>query len=420
MKKGIYLTEALTNESEQYSRGRMNLIEAQTGQGKTTAAITTIPQQLGIEDMRRCLILIDSTMGRDEKIQMDLCQEWGEHQDGKPYIMTYAKFGSLIKDKILHNGLFDYIACDEIHNLIKYVRIDEANIWKRNPEADYEVICLLLAHESLDYIAADAIIRWMKLGMWTFGFTATPNSLDKWYKLAQYINKIQIHEQLLAYEVFEKYEYGNVHPLLAANPPTKRLIHVPTIELAENFAEEIEEQTGRNVLILSSSSNKKHPLTERQIEALDHLKTNHDYPDGVDDIIATEAYSTGWNLFDDTVEEVIVHSGNKDIQIQFPGRKRGDWKVQYNYNSQLGEAQKRAERLQRQRENKAAMLAGEDWQVPEEYLGRKLIKEDKEHLIEELGYPKKWTTLKKTLEEKGYKITQAGTGVNYGHIIEKP
>lgn len=418
MREGVFLAEALEQEQYQYSHGRMNLIEAQTGQGKTTAAVTTIPQQLGVEP-RRCLVLIDSTMGREEKIAMDMCQEWGEQLE-RPYIMTYSKFGSMVKNKEIHSEMFDYIACDEIHNLIKYVRIAQAEIWKRNPESEFEVICLLLAHESLDYIAVDAIIRWMKLGTWTFGFTATPNSLYKWNELAQYINKIQVKEQLLAYEVFKKYEYGNVHPLLAANPPAKRLIHAPTIDLAENFAEEIYKQTGRSVLILSSSSNKKHPLTERQIKASEYIKENHKYPDDIDDIIATEAYSTGWNLFDDSVEEVIVHSGNKDIQVQFPGRKRGDWKVQYNYNSQMGEAQKRAERLKRQRANKAAVLAGQDWEIPIEYLNRKLIKEDKEHLIEELGYPKKWTSLKKTLEEKGYIITQAGTGVNYGHIITNP
>lgn len=417
MKKGIYLAEALEKEQAQYYRGRMNLIEAQTGQGKTTAAIKTIPAQLGLEP-QRCLVLIDTTMAREEKIEMNDCQEWGELEN-KPYIMTYSKFGSMVKNKEINSGMFDYIACDEIHNLIKYVRIDEANIWKRNPEADYEIICLHLARESLDYIAVDAIIRWMDLGMWVFGFTATPNSLDKWNKLSTYINKIQIHEQLVAYEVLQKYDYWDVHPLLAANPPVKRLIHAPTIDLAEKFAAEIYEKTGRKVLVLSSKSNLNHPLTEEQEDGLKHIKTNHTYPDGVDDIIATEAYATGWNLLDDSVEEVIVHTGNKDIQIQFPGRKRGDWKIQYNYNSQLGEAQKRAERAKRQRANQLALLNGGDWTVPEEYLDRKLDKEDKEKLIEDLKYPKKWTSLKKTLEEKGYIITQVGAGKYYGHMITK-
>lgn len=419
MKEGIFLADALIKEQPQYFPGRMNLIEAQTGQGKTTAAITTIPQQLGLTDMRRCLVLIDSTMGRNEKIQMDLCQEWGEQLPDKPYIMTYSKFGALVKEKEIHSGTFDYIACDEIHNLIKYVRIAQSEIWNRNPESDFDAICFLLAHESLDYIAIDAIIRWMRLGIWTFGFTATPNSLYKWHELAQYINKIQVKEQLLAYEVFEKYEYGDVHPLLAANPPTKRLIHAPTIDLAEKFAAEIYEKTGRKVLILSSRSNLNHPLNEEQEDGLRHILSDHTYPDGVDDIIATEAYATGWNLVDDGVEVVIVHTGNKDIQIQFPGRKRGDWKIQYNYNSQMVEAQKRAERAQRQRANQLALLNGGDWVVPEEYLNRKLDKAEKEKLIEELGYPRKWTSLKRTLEEKGYTITQVSSGKYYGHIITK-
>ena len=48
MKEGLHLSEALINEQQQYQKGRLNLIVAQTGQGKTTAAINTIPKQIKI------------------------------------------------------------------------------------------------------------------------------------------------------------------------------------------------------------------------------------------------------------------------------------------------------------------------------------------------------------------------------------
>ena len=146
--------------------------------------------------------------------------------------------------------------------------------------------------------------------------------------------------------------------------------------------------------------------------SVEYLKNKHCYPDHIDDIILTEAYATGWNLVDDNVQIVIVHSGNKDIQIQFPGRKRGDWQIQYNYNSQLAENDKRSTRKQQIRE----LIAGTKWEIPEKYIGRKLVKENKEELIKEIGYPKKWTSLKKDIESY-YDIKQTGTGVNYGHII---
>lgn len=412
MKEGKHLSEALTTERAQYQKGRLNLINAQTGQGKTTAAIHTIPEQLGIEP-QRCLILIDTTMGEEEKIALDECQIWGEKLD-KPYILNYQKFGAMVKRGEITAAMFDYVACDEIHNLIKYVRIDEANIWRRNPESDREVICLLLAHESLSYIAIDTLFHWAELqGVWWFGLTATADSLEKWPRLKNYINEIQIQEQLMAYEVFQKYSYTNVHTLLAANPEVKRLIFAPTIDLAEKFAREIKENTGRRVMCIWSKHATK-SLSSGQLDTIQYLQQQHTYPSDIDDIIATEAYATGWNLMDDNVQIVIVHSSNKDIQIQFPGRKRGDWQIQYNYDSQLALNEKRQERYIRAREE----IRKKSWVVPEKYLNRKLGKEEKEQLIAEIGYPKKWTSLKKDIQEY-YDVEQSGTGIYYGHIIRE-
>ena len=412
MKEGLHLSEALINEQQQYQKGRLNLIVAQTGQGKTTAAINTIPKQLGVEP-QRCLILIDTTMGEEENIALDECQMWGEKLD-KPYILNYQKFGAMVKRGELTAEMFDYICCDEIHNLIKYVRIDEANIWKRNPESTREIICLILSRESFSYIAIDTLLHWAELkGIWWFGLTATADNLEKWARLKSYINEIQIQEQLVAYEVFQKYEYSDVHVLLRANPEVKRLIFVPKIEQGEQFAREIQENTNRKVVCLWSKHALK-PMTNNQLGIVNHLQQNHKYPDDIDDIILTEAYATGWNLMDDNVQIVIVHSGNKDIQIQFPGRKRGDWQIQYNYNSQLADNDKRLARKQQVRES----IAETKWEIPQSYLGRKLTKEDKEQLIKEIGYPKKWTSLKKDIQDR-YDIQQAGTGIYYGHIIQE-
>ena len=412
MREGLHLSDALNLECPHYERGRLNLIVAQTGQGKTTAAINTIPKQLGVAP-QRCLILIDTTMGEEEKIALDECQMWGEKLD-KPYILNYQKFGAMVKRGELVAEMFDYICCDEIHNLIKYVRIDEANIWKRNPESSREVICLILSQESFSYIAIDTLLHWAELkGVWWFGLTATADNLEKWTRLKSYINEIQIQEQLIAYEVFQKYEYSDIHVLLRANPEVKRLIFVPKIEQGEQFAREIQENTGRKVVCLWSKRALK-PMTNNQLDIVNHLQQSHKYPDDVDDIILTEAYATGWNLMDDNVQIVIVHSGNKDIQIQFPGRKRGDWQIQYNYNSQLAEIGKRHDRYLKARER----ISEQEWVIPDEYLNRKLGKEEKEELIKVIGYPKKWTSLKKDIS-KNYNIEQAGTGIYYGHIISK-
>ena len=419
MIEGVHLAEALEKEKPEYIKGKINLIVAKTGQGKTTAAQKIIPKQLGITNFQRCLILIDTLMGQEEKILMGECQRWGE-KENKPYILNYNQFAAMIKRKEINAQMFDYIACDEIHNLIKYVRIDEATTWKRNSDYDYETICLLLSRESLSYIAIDTLLRWMELqDVWVFGLTATPENVEKWHESKKYIHNIQIKEQLLAYEVFNKYEYGDVSFLLKSNPEVKRLIFVPTITLGEKFLEEITNTTNRKVALFFSkttSSNKK--MSPLDCERLNYLTTYHRYPSDIDDIITTEAYATGWNLIDDDVQIVIVHSGNKDIQIQFPGRKRGDWQIQYNYNSQLAENDRRAARKLTAARKERQEIANQDWIIPEKFLGVRLTKKEKDALIQEIHYPKKWTSLKKDISNK-YNVEQKGTGVNYCHIITK-
>lgn len=417
MKEGTHLSDALIKEKPEYVKGKINLIVAQTGVGKTTAATEIIPNQLGITDLKRCLILIDTLMGQQEKITIGACQQWGE-KENKPYILNYNQFAAMVKRRELNPQMFDYIACDEIHNLIKYVRIDEATTWKRNPEYDYETICLLLSRESLSYIAIDTLLRWVELqGVWLFGLTATPSNLEKWHESKRYIHNIQIKEQLLAYEVFNKYEYGDATFLLESNPEVKRLIFVPTITIGQKFLKHITGTTNRIVAFFwSSASPKKMPPID--CERLEYVLKYHKYPPGVDDIITTEAYATGWNLIDDDVQIVIVHSGNKDIQIQFPGRKRGDWQIQYNYNSQLAENDKRAVRKQLAAAREREKISTTDWIIPDQYLNKRLTKADKDQLIKEIKYPKKWTSLRKDLE-KNYNIEQKGTGTNYSHIITK-
>lgn len=417
MKEGLRLSEALEKEKPEYVKGKINLLISDTGSGKTTAAAKMIPEQLGITDLKRCLMLIDTLMGQQEKIAIGVCQKWGE-KENKPYILNYNQFAAMVKRKEINAQMFDYIVCDEIHNLIKYVRIDEATTWERNPDYDYETICLLLSRESLSYIAIDTLLRWAEFqNVWLFGLTATPTNLEKWHESKRYIHNIQIKEQLLAYEVFNKYEYGDVTFLLESNPEVKRLIFVPTISTGQKFIEKITEKTNRKVAFFwSQASPKKMPPIE--YERLEYLIKNHKYPPGIDDVITTEAYTTGWNLIDDDVQIVIVHSGNKDIQIQFPGRKRGDWQIQYNYNSQLAEGKKRAERKAAAARKKRQELASTEWIIPEKYLGIRLTKKDKEDLIQEINYPKKWTSLKKDIE-KNYNVEQKGTGINYSHIITK-
>ena len=46
-----------------------------------------------------------------------------------------------------------------------------------------------------------------------------------------------------------------------------------------------------------------------------------------------------------------------------------------------------------------------DWEIPTSFLNRELDTQERNRLIEEMGYPKKWTSLKKWIEcSKKYKL----------------
>lgn len=394
MKKGKFISQEVAQIINSSHKNHLNFIQADTGQGKTVAAIHTIPTALNISPSKT-LILIDTNAGKDNKISAEGCKKFGT-KGNKPTIMTYAEFGTYLKKGLIFSNTFDYIACDEVHNLAKYARIDQTSIFLNNPNYGPDTIALILSRESLNYRAFDTLKRWITSGsLWVFGFSATPRLLEEWNEAEGFLNKIRHSEQLIVYEVLEKYEYGNIHEVLADNPSHKRLIHAPTIDLVESFVQEIKDSTGRNAIGLWSRNQNKRPMNSDQIRTLERLMQDERFPLEVDDVVATEAYSTGYNLKDESVKEIIVHTGNKDLQVQFKGRKRDDLPILRIYNSRKRDRHKRPEKTK--------------IQIPKEFLGRKLDKKTKKELLDRLNYPKGWTSFKKNLVQE-YVVKNDGHG----------
>lgn len=391
MIKGKYLSDEIESIVNELNKNQLNFIQADTGQGKTVAAIHTIPDALHIAP-NKVLILIDTNAGKDNKISAEGCKVFGSTEN-KPTIMTYAEFGTYLKSGLIFVNTFDYIGCDEVHNLAKYARIDQSAIVARNPNYDSTTIAMILTRESLNYRVFDTLKRWSNSGsIWLFGFSATPRLLEDWNKAEGWLNKIRYEEQLIVYEVLEKYEYKDIHKILTENPNHKRLIHAPTIGQVESFVKEIKDSTGRNAIGLWSKNSKK-LMDLEQTKTLETITQDEKFPLEVDDVVATEAYSTGYNIKDESVKEIIVHTGNKDIQIQFKGRKRDDLPILKVYNSKKNNRHKKLD----------------IGPVPNEFLDKKLDKKDKQKLREQLGYCKGWTSLKKQLKLR-YDVESDGHG----------
>lgn len=379
------------------------MVVAETGQGKTTMATQELPQKLGITNKARVLYLIDTNMGRDMLARKDIVQTAFPPEENKIIVMTYAKFGTLLKTYNIWSSMFDLIVADEFHNLYKYTRIDMARMMKANPDFSPETLSMMLSRESANYKAMEAIKRWSESqSLYVVAMTATPEVfLEKDKELDNLIQVIQSKEKLVAYEILARFTYINAEEVLVegAQDGEKRLIFTHTIKQANEFKQLVENNTERKALALWSNSNlNAPPLTSEQLNTRQYIIDNESFPDDLDDLIFTEAFSTGWNLVDDRVTTTIVHSSNDALIKQVCGRNRQDIKKLYVYDSEKA-TNKKKEIKKKQKELE------KDWKIPTSFLNRELDTQERNRLIEEMGYPKKWTSLKKWIEStKKYKL----------------
>lgn len=394
MKEGKFLSEAL--RYDEIVAGKLNMVVAKTGQGKTTMATKVLPQKLNLTDYSRILFLIDTNMGKEMLLKDNIYfQEWNKVQkENKICVLNYHQLGSFLKEYKIWSSMFDLIIADEFHNLYKYARIDLSKMINANPDFSPETISMMLSRESSSYRALETIKRWSESpNLYVVAMTATPEQfLEKDKELNDLIKVISVREQLVSYEILARNTYTNAEEVLVgkAVEGEKRLIFTPNIALAKKFKNLIEENTERKALALWSPTNEL-PMDAEQYEVRRHLIDNESYPDDLDDLFLTEAYSTGWNLSDSRVKTTIVHSGNKMIETQFVGRNRQDIEQLFVYDSKGAENEKRAERKSKQGlEN--------EYTIPDSFLNKKLNTEERKQLIKEINYPKGWPTLKKWLE----------------------
>ena len=416
MREGKFLSQAI--EYNEIIRGRLNMVVAETGQGKTTMATQELPQKLGITNKNRILYLIDTNMGRDMLARKDIVQTTFPPEEDKIIVMTYAKFGTLLKTYDIWSSMFDLIVADEFHNLYKYTRIDMARMMKSNPDFSQETLSMMLSRESANYKAMEAIKRWStSQSLYVVAMTATPEVfLKKDKELDNLIQIIQSKEKLVAYEILARFTYINAEEVLVegAQDGEKRLIFTHTIKQANEFKQMVEDNTKRKALALWSNSNlNAPPLTSEQLNTRQYIIDNESFPDDLDNLIFTEAFSTGWNLVDDRVTTTIVHSSNDALIKQVCGRSRQDIKKLYLYDGKTAEKKK-------ERENKKKKELETDWEIPSSFLDRELDKQERNKLIEEIGYPKKWTSFKKWIENsEKYTLKKKHTEKGDLYIINK-
>lgn len=411
--KGCYLSDALVYES--FVLGKLNLIVAPCGSGKTVAAFKTIPEYLNIKP-QRSLILINTTSGAEEFVNNELAyyydyvgNEWTAPflpQYAKPTVMTYAFFGALIKRKELNVEEYDYIVCDEIHALNTYIGMARGKLSKQYPQATPWEINDMLQMTCYTYIAVEEIERAIQHPKtWVFALTATPAQLYKGYlkHLSSLINEVQFSQKIHAYEIFCKFDYKEIEPILQQIIPAnrKRLFFFNTIKELKQYRQILLECGRAAEALWSVNSNE--PMDSHALSTRAYILSDHRFPDDVQDLLINSAYETAITIKDPLVKEAYIHTGNQDTREQARNRLRQDLEVVGYYN-------KNGSKDARRNDKKALLLQGYIQKIPPSYYNVPLYNEEKASLIETIGFPKKWPSLKKLLVENGIQVIDSSDG----------
>lgn len=301
------------------------MIYAPCGCGKTTAAINKIAPLAS--SPRKAIYLIDTRIGMERLSQNSqlttpsfaydeaIIENFGFFEnDGKIAVTTYAKFGYWCA---LHPNFalrYEYIICDEPHNLVLFSQIGT----DRPSEID--------AHKEARRAICDAV----NSGKVTVvGISATPKPLEK---LDCPLKSIPIdRENLHHYTERETVQYGNIDVLLNEIPLGKRGgLYVKHVRPMKKYAE-ILRARGLNPLMIWSDKSEKHILSAEQLAARQYIIDNERVPDEYDVFLFNATAETSINIYSH-MDFFIAHSPEKLHIEQSRGRYRGDLETLYIYN----------------------------------------------------------------------------------------
>ena len=356
------------------------------GSGKTTWALRHLSQTL--ESPLKMVYLIDTRNGNEQIVSSnsDVAAHYNDiwldkvlngwamfsenPQEEKITVMTYAKFGALAKKHPKFGYTFDYIICDEIHNLPKFMSFggqdgEDKNwyIWALNRLEE----CILFD------------------GVKVIGLSATPKRIEEHVMCR--IKHITVDDDVFKLKTSEIVNYTNKMLLLDnihAGQKGLAFFHRIT-EMQQFCAEAIKRNI--NAICIWSTSSKNHKMTAAQLSARQHILERKELPPEYDLVIINASSETSISIFG-KMDYIIVHCQEEETQIQVRGRYRDTLHTLYllNYDGAI--------------------------KVPTEFLNRDLYSEDKSELCEILnihdnkGRRVGWTTVKKKLIDTGYILTE--------------
>lgn len=361
--------------------GKLNVIMAPTGSGKTYFALQHIPSL--VEDpIHEVVYLIDTINGKEQILQtynaVPEYRGWSKEiiEDGLWFvadknvvIITYAKFGYLCDRKPEFYKGFSYIICDEIHSLFKFQN------FSRRPN------CHSVAREALERAVKENNTRVVAL-------TATPSTVAREF-YAPFIELPIDPTELIRYEEKEVIRYNNIKSvLLMIEENTVGLCYISRIANMIEFQKSAE-NAGLTAICIWSINNSDYTMNEEQMRVRQSILERFEIPAEYNLVIINASSETSLKI-KSPVDYVIVNSDNQDTQIQVRGRVNGDLQTLYLPTDKIIEIN-----------------------VPDEYLNKRLFSEEKEQLVKTLNLRDpsnnrlyKWPTVNKLLIQMDYVITE--------------
>jgi len=372
----------------------LNIIKAPTGSGKTYFALTAIPATL-TDAVHQVVYLIDTINGMEQILKnynaRSFYRGWDVEvkdealffeTDERVVIITYAKFGILLEKHPDFHEHFEYIVCDELHSLFKFER------YSAQPNSHS------IAHHGIERAVRNGRTKVIAL-------SATPERIHREFD-APY-NDVPIDDSdLIQYETRQVIPYTNLNYLLTALEPSETGICYVSRINAMKAIETDAREAGLNPISIWSIRNTDHTMSEEQLNVRKHLLNNFEIPAEYHLLIINASSETSLKI-KSPVDYVIVHSGDRETQIQVRGRVNSDLSCLYLPNA-----------------DPTALT------VPEDFLNRPLFTQDKGELCAIInqsntsGRQYRWTTIHRMLIECGYCIGEGRKDNRRFALITQP
>ena len=403
-----YVSDAI--DMRELVGGKLNLIYAPTGSGKTTFVETALKrysecfsQELLYLAPTRSLSEAIKRRGkkRTKRYESGAVTEWWD-QDGMT-VMTYAAFGHAIQ-------------CEQLEGTYQPER------WWNNDA----LICLDELSQGVHqayyekgmnptmFALQELVKRTKDESNIVVTLSATPKPAVNFFKFWNNvdINIIKSTLGLHGYKTKKIKEYIDLDNLLMSLDDAQRgLIYISTIEHIIS-AVSLLESRGIHAVGIWSTKNKEHPLNEEQQEAIRALVSDERLPEGIQVLIINTAYETGLNIRPEKshLDYIVVHNSNDDTVTQVRGRYRGDLDTLYRRVKPDGSEE---------------FIRPVDDSLVAPFLGIRLGKNDKRRLMEALNFRDDrgrligWTKVAQHIRDNGYLVVERKSGGTRYWMIQK-